>query len=198
MSHFIAQFEAFALLIGGPGLFAIAFLDSSVLSLPEIVDLLLIVMTARQPNRMVYYAFMSTVGSIAGCLLVYYLALKGGETFLRKRLQGRRVDRVMRLTRRYGGLALLVPALLPPPAPFKPFVLMAGVGAVPIRTFVGAIAVGRGIRYFGEGLLAIWWGEVAIDYVRQNEQIVGFILAGLAVFGIAGYIVWKIRTRAAV
>jgi membrane protein YqaA with SNARE-associated domain len=198
MHDLVTRFEAFGLLIGGPGLLIIGFLDSSVLSLPEVVDLLLIVMVAREPHRMPYYALMSTLGSIAGCLLLYYLALKGGEAFLRRRVHGRRVDKAMRLTRRYGGLALLVPALLPPPAPFKVFVLMAGAGAVPLRTFVGAIAVGRGLRYFAEGLLAVWWGEVAIEYVRQHGQEVGLVVAGLVVVGIAGYIAWKRRAEPAI
>jgi membrane protein YqaA with SNARE-associated domain len=147
---------------------------------------------------MLYYAAMSTLGSIAGCLALYYIARKGGEAVLRGRFRARHVDRAMDLIRRYGGLALLVPALLPPPAPFKVFVLMAGVGAVPIRTFVAAIVAGRGIRYFGEGLLAVWWGELALEYVRRNGRTIGLVLAGLALAGLVGYFTWKARKHPAV
>jgi membrane protein YqaA with SNARE-associated domain len=183
--------------IGGPGLFVVAFLDSSLLSLPEINDLLIVWMVTKHPSRMLYYASMSTLGSVAGCLVLYYIARKGGEAVLRNRFHERHVDRAMSLVRRYGGFALLVPSLLPPPAPFKIFVLMAGVAAVPIQTFVAAIVVGRGTRYFGEGLLAVWWGQLALDYVRDNGRTVALILAGLALAGGIGHFAWKSRKRPA-
>jgi membrane protein YqaA with SNARE-associated domain len=197
MTRVLEWFQTFAMAIGGPGLFVVAFLDSSLLSLPEVNDVLIIWMVTQQPHRMVYYATMATLGSVAGCLVLYYLARKGGEAILRGRFHERHVNRAMDLIRRYGGLALLVPALLPPPAPFKVFVLMAGVAAVPIRTFVAAIVVGRGVRYFGEGLLAVWWGEQALEYVRRNGETVGLILAGLVLVGGVGYVAWRSRTRPA-
>lgn len=193
MTRLAQWVQAFALAIGGPGLFVIAFLDSSILSLPEINDLLIVWMVIQHKPRMVYYATMATLGSVAGCVLLYYVGRKGGEALLRGRFHGRHVDRAMELTRRYGGLALLVPALLPPPAPFKIFVLIAGVAAVPIRTFVAAIAVGRGTRYFGEGLLAIWWGEQAMAYLSRNGKTVALVLAGLALAGGAAYFLWRSR-----
>ena len=195
MTRLAQWVQAFALAIGGPGLFVIAFLDSSILSLPEINDLLIVWMVIQHKPRMVYYATMATMGSVAGCLLLYYVGRKGGETLLRGRFRGGHVDRAMELTRRYGGLALLVPALLPPPAPFKIFVLIAGVAAVPIRTFVAAIAVGRGIRYFGEGLLAVWWGEQAMTYLNSNGRAVALALAGLTLAGGAAYFLWRSRNQ---
>lgn len=197
MTRVMAWFETFAMAIGGPGLFVVAFLDSSVLSLPEVIDVLVIWMVTRQPHRMVYYAAMATLGSLAGCLLLYFLARKGGEAVLRNRFNQRHVDRAMDLIRRYGGLSILVPALLPPPAPFKVFVLMAGVAAVPMRTFIAAIVVGRGVRYFGEGLLAVWWGAMAVEYVHRNGETIGLVLAGLALAGVVGYLALKSRKRPA-
>ena len=197
MTRFVGWIQAFVMGIGGPGLFVVAFLDSSLLSLPEINDLLIVWMVTKHPSRMLFYASMSTLGSVAGCLVLYYIARKGGEAVLRNRFHERHVDRAMSLVRRYGGLALLVPSLLPPPAPFKIFVLMAGVAAVPIQTFVAAIVVGRGTRYFGEGLLAVWWGQLALDYVRDNGRTVALILAGLALAGGIGYFAWKSRKRPA-
>lgn len=183
--------QTFAMAIGGPGLFVIAFLDASILSLPEINDFLIIWMVIQHKPRMVYYALMSTLGSLAGCLLLYYLGRKGGEAVLRGRFHEPHVDRAMKLTRRYGGLVLLVPALLPPPAPFKIFVLLAGIAAVPIRTFVAAVAVGRGIRYFGEALLAVWWGDLALEYLRANGRPVAAGLAALVFVGGVSYFLWK-------
>ncbi len=111
---------------------------------------------------------MSTLGSIAGCLALYFVGRKGGDALLRKRFKGGTVERAADLMRKYGAMALIVPALLPPPAPFKIFVLMGGVADIPLKTFIWAIAVGRGVRYFGEGILAVMYGQQALDYIHEN------------------------------
>jgi len=108
MSRIAAWFEAFALTIGGPGLFVIAFLDSSFLSLPQINDLLVIGMVIQHPERMPLYVLMATSGSVAGCLVMYWLGRKGGDAFLRKRFAARHLDRAHRLFERYGFLAVIV------------------------------------------------------------------------------------------
>src|SRR5512142_2624190 len=99
---------------GGPGLFAVAFLDSSFLSLPEINDLLIVSFVMQHKERLVYYVLMSTLGSIAGCFVVYVIGRKGGEALLRKRFSAGRVERGMQVFQRYGLLAILVPSILPP------------------------------------------------------------------------------------
>jgi len=198
MARITAWIEGFALSIGGPGIFIIAFLDSSFLSFPEINDLLIVMSVVRHPERMVLYAGMATLGSIAGCLALYYAGRKGGDAMLRKRFKGGSVERVSGLMRKYGALALIVPALLPPPAPFKIFVLMAGVAKVPLHTFTWAIGVGRGVRYFGEGLLAIMYGQQALDYIHENGQTVGIALAVLVVAGGVGYYAWRRRYNGSV
>jgi LPXTG-motif cell wall-anchored protein len=195
MRQITAWITAFAISIGGVGLFVIGFLDSSFLSFPEINDLLVIVMVTHHPHRMLYYATMATLGSIAGCLALYFVARKGGEGLVQKRFKGGTIEWGTNLMRKYGAMALLVPALLPPPAPFKIFVLLAGVAAVPVRTFVLAIAVGRGVRYFGEGFLAILWGEQAMQYMSENGRTVGVWFGGLVVLAGAGYYLWKKRRK---
>lgn len=193
MKRVVTWIQVFAMEIGGPGLFFIAFLDSSILSLPEINDILIIWMVTQHPHRMVYYAAMATLGSISGCFLLYYLGRRGGEAFLRKRFHERHLDRAMELFQRYGVLAIVVPAILPPPAPFKIFVLMAGVSKVPALQFALAIAAGRGFRYFAEGLLAIWYGAQAIDYLRANGRTASIVLAVLVLIGGAVYYGWRRR-----
>jgi membrane protein YqaA with SNARE-associated domain len=195
MKTVIASIQSFAMAIGGPGLFVIAFLDSSVLSLPEINDLLVIVMVAQNEERMVYYASMATLGSVTGCFLLYVIGRKGGEAFLRRRFHERHVDRALATFQRYGLLAVLVPALLPPPAPFKIFVLMAGVAAVKPSTFALAVGVGRGLRYFGEGLLAVWYGDLAIEFVHVHGRRISFVIAGTVVVLGAIYVIWQRRRR---
>src|SRR5688500_3968932 len=155
MARITAWIEAFALSIGGPGLFIIALLDSSFLSFPEVNDLLIVLLVINHPERMVFYATMSTLGSIAGCLILYFVGRQGGAALMEKRFKRGPVGRAAALMRQSGAMALIVPALLPPPAPFKIFVLMGGVAAIPLKTFIWAIGLGRGVRYFGEGILAV-------------------------------------------
>lgn len=191
----LAAIEQWAAEFGGLGLFVIAALDSSFLSFPQVNDLLVIYLSIRHPERMPYYAGMSTLGSLAGCLMLYAVARKGGEMFLRRRFNEARVDRVMALSQRFGLLAVVVPALLPPPTPFKLFVLIAGAAAVAPWRFALAILVGRGARYFGQGYLAVRYGERAIDMVQQHGARVALALAGAVAVG--GVVAWWLRRQRA-
>lgn len=194
MAGLVAWIKDCALSLGGPGLFIIAFLDSSFLSFPEVNDLLIIWLTTRHEERMVYYALMTTLGSVSGCLALYSLARKGGDAFLRKRFSPRYLERALSIFRRYGVLAILVPSILPPPMPFKVFVLAAGVARVRVLDFVLAIAIGRGLRYFGEGLLAVYYGDEAAEFLSRNATTVALAVGVAAlVFGV-GWILWQ-RTR---
>jgi uncharacterized membrane protein YdjX (TVP38/TMEM64 family) len=95
-------------------------------------------------------------------------------------------------------MALIVPALLPPPAPFKIFVLMGGVANIPLTTFIWSIALGRGVRYFGEGVLAVMYGQQALDYIHENGKIVALALGVLVLAGGVAYYVWKRRYNTSV
>jgi membrane protein YqaA with SNARE-associated domain len=187
--------QAWAAGMGGVGLFVIALLDSSFLSFPQVNDLLIIVLSTNYPARMPYYAAMTTAGSLIGCFMLYAVARRGGESLLRKRLKGRYVDRALDLYQRYGLLAVVVPALLPPPVPFKVFVLLAGAAAVAPWRFGLAVAIGRGIRYFGQGYLAVLYGEQAAAFMKAHGAEIGIGLAVLAVC--AGVAVAMIRKRRA-
>ena len=195
MKSFITWLQGFALAIGGPGLFGVAFLDSSFISLPQINDILVVLMVTQYKAWMPYYAAMATLGSVAGCYAIYYLADKGGDAFLRKRLKAGSTERALALYKRYGLLALMIPALLPPPAPFKLFVLMAGVAKVRPIPFVAAIAIARGIRYVALGFLAIWYGDAAIELAQTHGRQAGLWLVGLIVAGALGW--WLLGRRRA-
>lgn len=194
MKSLVSWIYGFALAIGGPGLLTIAFLDSSFLSLPQINDILVVLMVTRNKAWMPYYAAMATLGSIAGCYVIYYLAEKGGEAFLKKRLHERHIERALAMYKRHGVLALVVPALLPPPAPFKLFVLMAGVAEVPPGKFVTAIALARGLRYLVLGALAIRYGDFALELMRTRGRAVAlWLAAGIALCAIGWW--WLTRRR---
>ena len=192
MARIVAWVQAFALGIGGPGLFLVAFLDSSFLSLPEINDLLVVMLVVEHKARMPYYALMATLGSVAGCLVLYGLGRRGGEALVRRRFGGPRMTRALALSKRYGVFAVAVPAILPPPAPFKIFVLLAGVAAVPVWRFAVTIAVARGFRYFAVGALSVRYGEDAIAFVEANSRAVALVLVGLLA---AGGLVWILSRR---
>ncbi len=172
--------QAWATGLGGFGLFVLAALDSSFLSFPQINDFLIIVLSTKYPARMPYYASMTTLGSLLGCFALYAVTRRGGETFLRKRFSGARVDRGLALYQRHGLLAVIVPALLPPPVPLKLFVLLAGAGRVSPWKFGAAILIARSIRYFGQGYLAVRYGARAATLVAENGRIVAFSLAVIA------------------
>src|SRR3990170_6523072 len=106
MQRLLDWVQETALSLGGPGLFLIAFLDSSFLSFPEVVDLLIIWLVTAHKERMIYYALMPTLGSVAGCLTLFLLARKGGEAFLRRRFGATRIDWALGVFRRYGVLAV--------------------------------------------------------------------------------------------
>ena len=197
MSRIVSWVQAFALSIGGPGLFVIAFLDSSFLSLPEINDLLVILLVIQNKERMAYYALMATLGSMSGCLVLYYLGRKGGDALLRRRFGGPRLERAMALYQKYGVLAVAIPAVLPPPSPFKIFVLMAGVAGLPVLRFASVIASARGFRYFGEGWLAVRYGDQAIALIEEHGRAVSIAVAAAVVAAAAAYLVWSGRRRPA-
>jgi membrane protein YqaA with SNARE-associated domain len=196
LRSFIASLYSFALSLGGPGLFAVAALDSSFVSLPQINDLLVVLMVTQHKAWMPYYAAMATLGSVVGCSIIYVLAKKGGEAFLRRRVSSRRVDHALELYRRYGVLALMVPALLPPPAPFKLFVLGAGIAGVRPMKFVLGVAIARGVRYTILGTLAIYYGDAALELMRNHGPVVGLSLAGLIVLAAVAWFVWRRRRPA--
>lgn len=194
MKSFIAWLQAFALGIGGPGLLLVAFLDSSFLTLPQVPDLLLVWLVVEHPHRLVYYVVMTTIGSIVGCFVIYDLAYRGGEAFLRRRVNQRHVDRGVALFDRYGIWALVVPSMLPPPAPFKIFVLLAGVAGMSRVRFLAAVAFGRGVRYFVEALLALWYGRAAIEFLHENLRPVAWVVTGLLGLGVVWWI-WRSQRR---
>src|SRR5438477_6744804 len=179
MGRFVARVRALALAWGAPGLFVVAFLDSSFLPLPGITDLLLIVLVTRHTSLAPLYVVATTVGSIAGCLMMHFIGRKGGEALVRQRFTGPRVERAMASLRRNGVMAVLIPCLLPPPSPFKIFILLAGVVRISAARLAIAIAIGRGVRYLALGILAVKYGERAMSYMREHGTTVS--LEALAV-----------------
>jgi membrane protein YqaA with SNARE-associated domain len=171
MNAWKQKIVAFAGGLGAPGLFLISFLDSSVLTFPVINDLLLIDLAVQRPARMMLYAAMAMLGSTLGCVLLYFLARKGGEAVFHRKA-GPRGAKIRHWVEKNGFAGMLVAALLPPPTPFKFFVLAAGVFEVPLLSFTSAIALARTVRYFAIGYLAVRYGAQALPFLAQHKLVV--------------------------
>jgi len=178
LSGWKQKIAAFAGGLGAPGLFLISFLDSSVLTFPVINDLLLIELSIQHPARMPLYAAMAALGSLLGCVLLFFLARKGGEAFFHTKAGGH-AHAIRHWVERNGFGGVLVAALLPPPTPFKFFVIAAGVLEVPLASFTSAIALARAIRYFGIGYLAVRYGADAMPYLVEHKLQVSVFVIGL-------------------
>jgi len=162
---------------GGLGLMLLAICDSSFLSLPELNDVLLMTFSMSHPEDAWKFAVLTILGSVIGCALLYAVGRKGGETFLKRRFTNERLVRIQSWYRRYGVLAVIIPSLLPPPTPFKIFVLSAGTFGISWPKFLAAVVIGRGIRYLSEAILAVVYGPAAIQFVHDNYGKIGLILA---------------------
>ena len=195
MQRLVGWIQAFAVGSGGVGLFALTFLDSSFLSFPMVSDLLVISMVTQHKERLLYYAIAPALGSTAGCLVLYFIARAGGEAFLRKRFKEHHVENGLCTIRKHGLLAVIVPALLPPPAPFKIFILLAGVAEIPLTQFSAAVFGARFARFFGEGLLAFFYGEAAGAWVVTHAKTAGLGISALVLAAGLGWIWWNRRKR---
>jgi len=183
--------RALALAWGAPGLLIVAFLDSSFLPLPGVTDVLLIVMVTRGQRQVVLYVLAAILGSVLGCLAMHAVGRKGGEALVRRRFSGERVERALALLQRYGVMSVLIPSLLPPPAPFKIFILLAGVVGISRSRLAAAIAIGRGLRYGALGFLAVRYGDRAAGYMSEHGAFASLVLAGALAVGFVVFLVLR-------
>jgi len=184
---------AFAGTLGAPGLFLISFLDSSFLTFPVINDLLLIELSMRRPARMPLYASMAALGSLLGCVSLFLLARTVEEAAFHQKV-GARAAAIRHWVERNGFGGMLVAAMLPPPTPFKFFVLAAGVFEMPLVSFAAAIGLARVIRYFGIGYLAVRYGANALPYLNQHKwQVVLVVIVVVAISYAASRMVLRER-----
>ena len=165
----------------GPfGLFVVALLDSSFVPLPSSADALMLLLTTANPRWMVLYALVATAGSATGCLILYYVSRRAGQRALRRFSEKKR-ERVKNWIDRYDVIAVLVASLLPPPFPFKLFVVSAGVFRFSVTRFLIAIVVGRGFRFLLEGYFAIRYGAQAKAVLALYYPWIGLGLATVIV-----------------
>ena len=193
----LSRLSDYLIAFGPFGLFAVAVLDSSFVPLPSSADALMLLLTAAHPRWMVFYALVATAGSTLGCWILYYASRRAGRRAL-ARFSEAKQKRVKELIDRYDVLSVLVASLLPPPFPFKLFVITAGVFRFSLTRFIVAIVVGRGFRFLLEGYFAVRYGAQAKVFLAKYYPWIGL---GLAVTIIAGFLIrslWKRRSDASV
>lgn len=167
---------------GGIGLLLTAFIDSSFVPLPLVTDLILFELSSHHPIRMPFYAAMAALGSLLGCVWIYYLARKGGEFYYRK-TQGRPPGRIRQLIEKHPMACVFLPAVAPFPVPFKPFVIAQGVFQVPLGTFIVGTLLGRGCLFFFEGFLGARYGVAAKQFLfGQKWTSLGIVLSLAVLF----------------
>jgi membrane protein YqaA with SNARE-associated domain len=182
--------------VAGPAMILIGALDSSLLSLPEVNDYLVIARCYTHPKTVFFFPLFAAIGSLLGCLLLYTILSRGGRAVLHRRFRVEHVLRVEHAYARFGILALVVPALLPPPMPFKIFVATAGALQFPRRRFLLTIFLARSLRYYVEGTLAVFYGERVLRFFKDNGLLIISIVTGACIVGLAIYLLTS-RGRAA-
>ena len=164
-----------------PAMIVIGALDSSLLSLPEINDYLVVGRCFKQPSAAFYFPLFAAIGSVIGCLALYTIMRRGGQALLRRRFSQENIERAERAYARYGFLAIAIPALLPPPMPFKIFVATAGTLEYPRWKFLVTVMIARSFRYYVEGILAVFYGRRVLTFLKDNGLVVVSIVTAALV-----------------
>ena len=181
----LGQISQYLISFGPFGLFAIAFLDSVMVPMPGGVDAVLLLLAAARPSWMLIYVAAATIGSTIGCVALYRLSQRAGKKAL-SRFSESKQKRVKDLIDRYDVMSVLVASLLPPPFPFKLFVVSAGVFRLNLMRFTLAVAGGRTFRYLLLAYLAARYGDQAKELLARYYPVIGITLAVLIILFFVG------------
>jgi len=184
---------ALPIYLAAPAMIIIGALDSSLLSLPEINDYLVVGRCFRQHHAVFYFPLFAALGSVLGCFLLYTIMRRGGRGVLRKRISIESIKRVEKAYARFGFLAIAIPAVLPPPLPFNIFVATAGTLEYPRWKFLLTVLVARSLRYYVEGILAVFYGRRVLIFLRDNGVVIISIVATIGLIALLIYMLIKRR-----
>jgi membrane protein YqaA with SNARE-associated domain len=183
------------LYFAAPAMILIGALDSSLLSLPEINDYLVVGRCIKDPTAVFYFPLFAAFGSVLGCSLLYTIMRKGGQAVLRKLFKLEQIKKVERAYEKFGFLAIGIPAVLPPPLPFKIFVATAGTLEYPRWKFLLTVMVARSLRYYVEGILAVFYGRRVLLFLKDNGVVIVSIVFTVILIGLLVYIIVKRRAK---
>ena len=193
LEHYVISVPLY---IAAPAMVLIGALDSSLLSLPEINDYLVVGRCYKYPSAVFYFPLFAALGSVLGCWLLYSIMRRGGQAVLRKRFKPESIQRVERAYARFGVFAIAIPAILPPPLPFKIFVATAGTLEYPRWKFLLTVMIARSFRYYVEGILAVFYGQRVLLFLKDNGLVILSFVAAVAVLAVLVYLVVnRLRAR---
>jgi len=182
--HVAKVFSRWVHHLGALGFIPLGLIDGSVIPLPGSMDVLIIVLAARNEQLWLYYAIMATIGSVFGSYITFRLARKGGKEALERRFSHARIAKITKLFARWGFGAIAIPAILPPPMPMVPFLFAAGAMQYSTGKFLAALTLGRIIRYSALAFLAARYGGQMRRFIAQNGHPVLLITLGLMALAI--------------
>jgi membrane protein YqaA with SNARE-associated domain len=168
---------------GGLGLLTLGAFDSSPLVVPLGNDLLVLALSARHHERVLYYIVMATAGSLIGCFVTDWISRKS-ESGQKKLLSRKHLDSVRKLVKKHAAWALVVASVMPPPFPFTAFVAAAAAFRYPRSKLLGFVAAGRLARFAIEGALAIHYGRWIVK--QAQSPLLDLTIIALIVISIAG------------
>lgn len=194
IGRILAKYTGWVLHVLAPlgiwGVFAIAFADSALLGMP--VDAIVAFYVYQDHKRLLFYVAMASLGSMVGSIPLYIIGYLGGEKVLRKRITEERFQQIHRSFEQHEFWALMFPGMLPPPMPFKIFVLGAAVFEMRFRDFLAAIFAGRFVRFLVLSLLTLWFGPQIVGVMGTVvRQHLSWLLGAVA----GGVLVWLLMRR---
>jgi membrane protein YqaA with SNARE-associated domain len=179
----VSHLSKWLLRLGGPGLIVVGLIDNSVIPIPGGMDVFTILLTAHNRAWWLYYGAMATAGAVIGGYITYHLAKKGGKASLEKKIGKQRSAKFYKRFEKGGFSTVLVGSILPPPFPLVPVLMAAGIMQYPARKFLSAIAIGRGIRFFGLALLGRLYGTAIVGWLSRYYKSFLYAFIALAVAG---------------
>ncbi len=200
MKHLLAKWTLLILSILSPlgiwGVLGFAFVDAALLGMP--LDAIVGGYVYANPHRFLLYAAMAAAGSALGSIVIYWIGYKGGEVLLVKRIGEARFKKIKASFDKHEFLAIMLPSMLPPPTPFKLFVLSAGVAEMRFSHFLAAIFFGRFLRFCILSILVIRFGPQIVGFVGgMVHNHARLAIALIAAAGLIGWWIWRLRKKRA-
>jgi len=184
--------------LGFFGLILLGALDSSFLMLPFANDIAIVVLVSLHHERLLLYVAGATIGSVAGCYVMYVIGRKGGESFLQAHISPQRFESMRSRMARSGPVVMAVPALIPPPFPFTAWVLAAGALDIPRVKFMAILTVARFVRFLAEGVFALFVGRAVVRWIQTpyfQHFIEGLVVVAIAASAWSLYRLFKTSRR---
>jgi membrane protein YqaA with SNARE-associated domain len=180
--------------LGGPGLIVLGLIDNSVIPVPGSMDALTIILSANQRKLWPYYALMATIGSVIGGYVTYRIARRQGKGAMERRFSRRRINKVTKTFEKWGFGAVIIPAILPPPAPMVPFLIAAGAMQYSRNKFLAALAIGRAIRFTILACLGAFYGRLILTIITNHAKpiLITFIAVSVT---LGSYILFHYRKK---